>query len=638
MRFCRYTTAIACVGILSGAGFGCLIWSSGDIVVDFADQAVRPSDEPAFARQPANIILPAESEWLANALEQVDALGHTGESIERVATSLPDHRGQALRLIAISELTERDVSAAIAYALSLTPRTVQTAALQRVAGVAAISDPRLALDHASSIPEESRRTAFAERVFETWASLDPIAVFDYLERTGGASLVISVEAFATLASAEPGRLAAIMGGRLRSGNRTDFERAVIDALIATEPESAYALVGALPFGADRDRLLTTMVTSHSQLNAKEALSHIVGVRAAPYRAVESALHAAAIEDFPYALDLAVETLLTGESQSFNDTRLGLLFAATSGIDSAEVSAAVDLIANHPDQRVRKQLIGLAPQLGVLGSWAERDPDGAAAWIVRNSSHVSPGVVELIGELSAAASGDRVGALRTLDALPEELHGYWMAGVAEGLAASGLDAALEWLEPVRGAPIYAMVVDRVLGSAASTEPAAAARAIDNMAEPSAGLVLNVATAWGSLKPDEAGDWLAASPNIDDELRAMAVRQIVLTWAQRNLREAMEWTRIQPTGVLRDSALGAVVQVAAGSGTLDERSLEAFSSDSARVHALIGAMDALRRSDPGLGQSLIDRYISDPEQRNTAEQRLEGRAPRAPIRVVDGVSIR
>jgi hypothetical protein len=73
-------------------------------------------------------------------------------------------------------------------------------------------------------------------------------------------------------------------------------------------------------------------------------------------------------------------------------------------------------------------------------------------------------------------------------------------------------------------------------------------------------------------------------------------------------------------------------------VDTNLLAAFSSDTALADALVYAMDALRRSDPDLGRRLIDRYISDPEQRQLAEQRLAGQAPPEPLITLDGVVVR
>jgi hypothetical protein len=215
----------------------------------------------------------------------------------------------------------------------------------------------------------------------------------------------------------------------------------------------------------------------------------------------------------------------------------------------------------------------------------------------------------------------------------------MAGIAEGLASSNLDAALAWLEPARGAPVYATVIDSVLRSAASSDAVGLARVIDDLPDaPGEELVLTVAARWGAREPASAADWLVKSQNIDPDMRAMAVRQVVIRWAERDMGDAETWTRNLPSGELHDAALGAVVEAAAAAGSLDPQLLAAFSSDSHRAQAIIGAMDALRRIDPKLGRTLIDQYVRDPDLRAEAEQILDGSAPFRFPRQIDGITIR
>jgi hypothetical protein len=137
---------------------------------------------------------------------------------------------------------------------------------------------------------------------------------------------------------------------------------------------------------------------------------------------------------------------------------------------------------------------------------------------------------------------------------------------------------------------------------------------------------------------AGDWLAASPNIHDWSRAAVMREVVRNWARRDPDAAADWARNLSSDSVRDAALDGVVQTALADGAVDTNLLAAFSSDTALADALVYAMDALRRSDPDLGRRLIDRYISDPEQRQLAEQRLAGQAPPEPLITLDGVVVR
>jgi len=626
------------VGILAGA---CVAYLVSDHAANtrFTGTPGQPQTGLS-ANETIAVEAPASSEWLTAALERVNELGLTAEAIEQVASSLSRSRAQGLRQLAIERLAGEDVSAAIDYALSFDPRAARTAAVQRIAAVAARSDPEAALSLASLLPNGAERAAFVAQILEVWAANDPAAVFDFLEATGVSALTVSADTFAALALVEPERLWSILD-RLPAGIRTQYEPAVIDALLVSDPGGLYAYLDTLPLDTDRDRLLRTVAGRHSQRDPKEGLSYILTLDWLPIGVTENMLAAIAADDLPYALDRAIETLVSGtdreQDSSIRSARLPMLIAAAARSGASDIPAAVDIIANHPDQRVRRQL-DFDNEAGLLGWWADVDPEGALNWTIRNSSKVSPGFLEHLGQLSAAASGNASDAQQVLNALPEDLRGFWMAGVAEGLAASSLDAAVEWLEPVRGAPVYTTVIDHVLRSAASTQPTTVAQLIDSLPDaPRSGLVLTVAKQWGSQEPVVAADWLSTSRNIDDELRALAVRQIVLDWAGRDLRDAETWAQGLPNGPFRDSALGAILPEAAESRVLDSELLDAFSSATVRMQGLVDAMDALRRTDPDLGRSLIDRFISDPELRERAEQRLEGRADYVYPRFIDGVTV-
>lgn len=585
--------------------------------------------------------IPAGSAWLVAALELVDRLGNTGEAVERIASAIPFARAQALRVSATEALAQRDPPSAIAYAITLDPSVVRSAALQRAAEVIAISDPRVALDHTSLIPYGPQRTAYMERVLDIWASVDPGGVLNHLERSAVSEVALSAEALSTLASVDPERLLALVH-RLPGDVRSGYEQTVIDALIASDPGSAYAYADALSPGRNRDRLLAMIVSSHSRLDAPAALSHAIAMHSPSGHVITQALVSVAAEDVLYAVDRTSQMIVAGQDQFYAygapvTLRLDTLFSAALERGSQDVSAAVDLIANHPDHRVRRQLTGVGlSEWGVLGMWAEHDSEGAIAWTIRNAADVNPLFIEHLG--ARATVGGRAPQQALYD-LPAESRGYWVAGVAKGLAASSLDAALEWLEPTRGTPVYATTLESVLTYAASREPATVARAIDTLSEaPRPSLLLTVVREWGSREPTSAADWLVASENVDDGLRAQVIRDMVLHWSQRDLHGAETWARSLPGGAMRDSALGAVFREAAATSSVDVLLLADFSSDSARAEAIVESMDGFRRSDPDLGRLLIDQYISDPALRAAAEQRLEGRAPRAPIRVMDGLEIR
>lgn len=609
-----------------------------------SDRISRLSTEPRSEVRDAELhalgALPAGAAWLAPALELLDTLGSSGQAIERIASFLPYARAQALRIVAVARLAERDAAAAIAVALTFDPPTVRRAALQHIAEVAARSDPRAALSHASRmIPFGIERSAYLEQVVDTWALLDSAGLLEYFERADVSGIAISMETLSRLASSDATRLLPLLD-RLPADAHADLERIAVEALLAEDPASVYAYADALPAGRERDRLFRVVVGRHSQHDAKEALSYILAVNPLPVAAVNDAFGRLASDDLPYAIEKAAETLAAGDPRQGNAAYDGRLFQM---VESAlrrgardDVATVVDFIANHPHQNVRRQLNGIVLDFSVLGAWAGHDPDSALAWAVRNPSHVGPGMVEHIGAIMAVRSVER--AAQALNEFPEDVRGYWVAGVAKGLAASGLDAAVQWLEPARGAPVYNTVLESVLTTAASSDPVGVARTIDDMLETSPFIVLNVARTWAAQEPGAAGDWLGGSSHIDDSARTRMLGDIVLSWAERDLNDAERWARRQVDGPLRDAALSSVVRAAAAAGSLDTRLLGEFSSSRVLDQALTNAMAGFRSSDPELGRLLIDQYISDPELRTAAQRQLDGRDPSPMGTMIHGVLVR
>ncbi len=105
-----------------------------------------------------------KADWLVAALERVSELGLTSEASEKVASTVSPSQALGFRLLAIAKLAERDASTAIHYVPALNPRTARTAALQRVAEIAAGSDAEVVLSLAALIPYGSQHRMYVEQV------------------------------------------------------------------------------------------------------------------------------------------------------------------------------------------------------------------------------------------------------------------------------------------------------------------------------------------------------------------------------------------------------------------------------------------------------------------------------------------
>jgi len=642
----RHKTIAVSIGVLAGVCVGSLLWNGGNTLsVEFPDSGpdMRLGDDvPAFTT--------AADDWLNIALTDIAVRGYTAENIERVASELSDERAQALRVAAMIGLAERDLRSAIAFALSLDSLTAQTVALQRVAGVAAHSDPEDAVDLAGLISVAELREAYSRQALADWAVRDPAGLFAHLDRHGVPEWMDDPGALEALAAADSGRLLATMH-QLPRDMREPLERAAIEAVLAIDAGSAYAFANSLPpsLGTfptlEREQLLAQIASSHALVDPQAALAQLLAVSAPPPNAVQDALRRVDGEAFDAALrdsvERSMEMLAMAEDRVTWSDRLGMLVTVALERESPAVGEIVEQISNHPSLRVRNALNGRLDManMSVLARWAEHDPGSAVAWAVRNPSIVSPAVLQHLGSVAAGADFDSGGLQQTLYGLPEDLRGYWVAGVAEGLAASDLEAALKWLEPMRGAPVYSTATQEVLSSAVSTRPAAVASALASLPDTAdSHLVMRVAQSWAVDEPALAGEWLAASGNIDDWARVAVTREVVRNWAGRDPEAATAWARNLSSDSLRDAALEGVVQTALADGDVNTNLFAEFSSDTALAETLVGAMNALRRTDPDLGRLLIDQYIANSEQRRLAELKLAGQAPPEPIRTLGGVPVR
>lgn len=302
--------------------------------------------------------------WQTAALALVDALGADHAAVERVASALSPHRKPLLRIAAVQQHAERDLRAAIGLALRLEPATVQSLALHRAAAAATPLDPRAALDGAALIPHAEQRALYVREVLASWASFDPMAVLRYLESIDLLDFKISSRTLRRLAVAAPDRLLAL-GRRMTDDLQALSDSVALDVMLVNDAAAAYEYGLRLTSDDERNALLAGLLERHRGSDAMAPLAYVLAEDNAPLSSIMYALVRAASEDLFLAAETAIEARVSNAS-AIDGVLATLLRSALRSSNPVEAGAFVDMIANHEDHFVRRELNG-----GSTPSWSGR---------------------------------------------------------------------------------------------------------------------------------------------------------------------------------------------------------------------------------------------------------------------------
>jgi len=340
----------------------------------------------------------------------------------------------------------------------------------------------------------------------------------------------------------------------------------------SDPLEAIRYAEALPPGPERSRALELAARGYVLTDPVAALAWVQSVRPPEPGLVAAALTGYARVDPDRAVDL-----LLAEA-SGRRAELARSLVTTGALDAEHVAA---LLSRWPDTTM-----GRTELRGLLGGWARRDPERAVEWLIANDQRGSDAyayAAEALGKKDPAA------AAAYARRIPAELRSTWIKSAAGGYAGEDPQRAAAWAAQYASEPGYEAAVAAIAQRAARSDPKAAAALL------------------GTLESDGTAEGRAAAS------------VIARRWSSLDSPAARQWALSLRAGDTRDAALAPVLGAAlVARGDVDPVLLGAFSSNAAQQSALGDAVVALARRDPAAARSFADRYLTDPDERRTAER--------------------
>jgi len=553
----------------------------------------------------------------AASLALIDVAGRDLDSIARIADVLPEADRLNFTFDAIAAIAAEDPASAIQLALALHDLPAQSEAIRRVAKVLARVDPQSALVNADAISDFELADVFRNTVLEEWAGNEPEGFLAFIETAAPSDIRGAGDAFAMAAAIQPENLLAMLD-RIPQSARLSAERAALDVLVTTNTGVALAHLESLPMGNARESLYRSTAESYAEHDLDAALAWADSLQAPSDSAMNGVLWVLTKSDPVRSVDVLIAKLQAGGGPNAGFNANLVLQAFTPG--PPELMSVVAQRLSSVDNTAVNTMYD-----SFMDDWARDDPEAAYDWVFANPDRLTTSAVGYLAMNLGSARPEL--AKQAADRLPPDLQGMWIRVVADQLARSNLDDALQWIDRYQGQPVYRQALGAALQSASLggrvENPESLALFLDQQsADVRADSVAVVANAWAERDPAAAARWVERTELTDatEDRRGAAISNVAARWAARDAVAAEDWALGLTAGENRDRALGSVLSVTSGNGRVETRLLQAFSSDAAAQRSLAGTMTSLGRSDPDLGRELIERYITDPALRAQAEERL------------------
>jgi hypothetical protein len=381
-------------------------------------------------------------------------------------------------------------------------------------------------------------------------------------------------------------------------------RTALMQLAADDPLGALRHAEALPLGAERQQVLSTIAMTYGRLDPDAAIAWAQTQNSPDVLA--SALTGIARVDPDRAMDLLFS--LPGLEQQ----RTLQTFAMMGALRPEQTAAIADRLLAQPGRGSALQML--------TNAWSQRSPEDALRWLLANrpsaGNSISQAGMNLARTNPAAAIG-------YLDRMPSELRARWVSAVADGYAQHDARAAANWITQYRGEPGYDAAVAAVAARTAQHDPETAARllaSIDSSEAPDAAQSARaIATSWARRDLPAAASW--ARDIADDGIAAGAVSVVTAQWAARDAAAARNWTMSLPMGAKRDAALVQVVGATAGTASAEPALLDAFSNRAAQQAGVNEAVRIIAQRDAAAARQIADEYLTDPDARRNAERFIE-----------------
>jgi len=537
----------------------------------------------------------------------LDVLGNDDLGIARILSAAPHLDPDGFRVEAAAAKAAQDPQAALAALLEL-PAEKAAAAFERLAVLFVERDVHGAIAAIDAIADDNRRNQLRAAVMRAWARLDPDALVDYIvdldpQARGEALGVGGLQAFALV---DP-KLALRAADEIPGEAGLMMRSAALMSLAREDPLAALNFVETLPAGVERDRMLHTIAESYGEADPAAALAWAQGLGIPGV--LQQAVFGIARVDAARAIDL-VFTLPTA-----NRENLLRLLVANNRLDAAQTAALADrVLAEAPRSRAVQTLANM---------WAQRAPADALPWLLAHSDSAASNAIPLAG--SSLARRDPAAATAYLDRVPAELRAAWLSAVADGYAQNDPRAAASWIAQYSGERGYDAAAAAVAARMSRQDPAAAARlfaSVDPALAPDAAAnARTIGSALARQDPIAAASWARELP----AATAPGATSVVAgAWVVRDAPAARNWVMSLPANEARDAALVQIVGATAGTTAADASLLDAFSSPAAQQRGIAEAARFVATRDSDVARELVNRYVTDPEVRRSAERFIAERA--------------
>jgi hypothetical protein len=390
---------------------------------------------------------------------------------------------------------------------------------------------------------------------------------------------------------------------------------VVQVLAERDPVAAMALLDSIP-PQDRDRVLQAIASNYGRQNPEMAMAWARSLSPPSQAALSSVLQGIAAVDMDRAIDLIIaemeNTGAPGNPLAMSSTLPLTLMMSMVTSGTGDPGRLADRLLGLNDPMMRSMLSS------TMSMWAQTDTEGALNWAIANARELDPSA---FSNLARQMARDDINlAMSTLERLPLEQRGGWIAGLAGQLAQSDINQAVSLLERLRGQSGYDSAVAAVARELARNDPVAAAKMISD-APPSNELMAStfmVAREWAQRDPATAAVW--ALELGDPRAQTQSLNVIAQSWAERDSAEARQWLLGLASGSTRDAALDGYLSAMAQGGEIDRRLVDAYSSDEAGQRGASRAIMQIGRTDPVAANRLLEQYITDDAIREQTEQSL------------------
>ena len=489
---------------------------------------------------------------------------------------------------ALSQLAQKDLSAAEQYARGLETPNERKNALSQIASSLAQEDPLAALDWARGIEAKDGRDQHLSSVIQTIATKDP-------------------------------QMAASLLGEFDNLQfKNNSISNIANSWAQKDPQGALAWLDTMP--ANRSRMQAYQNVAY-QLGATDPVTAIQLLQKTPARSRQHILPSILSQWASRDFDAAKNWITTQDDPILLKNSLPSFLSTWAQHNPAEAATFLDQSPTNPN---RQNLYS-----SLAGNWANNDQAAALEWAqtIENESHrtsATQGVYNQWASQDPAAAAEQLSA----NTDPENRQNL-LNTIARNWINQDPEAAWTWLDSLPAKERF-NAGGSALSSMSYNQPEEASRLYDQLISEAANdenllgqisrQASQIANSWGQNDPAAAATW--AESITDESQQERAYQNIANQWGEYDAAGLAGWIDKLPTGKPRDSATSSLVRQIQD---IDPASAyewaETMSDDNQRYHSISSALDQWKQSDPEAAQQAAQAANVTDKQRERILNRLE-----------------